>query len=275
MNGISSVSVIFMIMGTLVLAWNIVISLRHGRMAGNNPWGGFTLEWATTSPPPPENFATLPEIKSRRPVWDLEHPKLADWKVAATPRDSLWRPAKVKVLAWAFVASEAIFFVLLVASYIVFNTRVDHEGPVAATALNAIRTGAFTVFLIASSATFWLAEQGLRAGSRSRFLGWLSLTILLGAVFLAGQAAEYKGLLANNITIDRNLFASTFFTVTGFHGLHVFGGLVALSILLALGWKGILSSQWQASIGAIGIYWHFVDVVWIVVFSIIYLGVLQ
>ncbi len=274
LNALSSISVIFMIAGTFVLFWNIVRSLQHGSIAGNNPWEAYTLEWATTSPPPPQNFTSIPEIKSRRPLWDQDHPELADWKFASTPEDSLARPTKAKTLAWLFIVSEAIFFVLLLASYVIFNTQAGDEGPTARSALNVTRTGAFTVFLLASSATFWLAEQGLRAGNRLRFLGSLGLTILLGIIFLAGQAIEYKGLLANNVTIDRNLFASTFFTVTGFHALHVFAGLVTLGILWIYGYKKIVTTTWHAQVQAVGIYWHFVDVVWIAVFSIIYLGVL-
>jgi cytochrome c oxidase subunit 1/cytochrome c oxidase subunit I+III len=274
LNAVSTASVVFMIAGTLVLLWNIMRSLQHGPPAGNNPWNAYTLEWATTSPPPPENFSTVPEIKSRRPLWDLENPELADWKFSSTPEDSLSRPNKAKTFAWLFVVSEAIFFVLLLASYMIFNSQTDQQGPTATTALNVPRTAAFTVFLLASSATFWLAEQGLRAGSRIRFLASLGLTIILGVIFLAGQAIEYKGLLANHITIDRNLFASTFFTVTSFHALHVFAGLVALSIFWIFGQQRLLTPKWHAPVQAVGIYWHFVDVVWIVVFSIIYLGVL-
>jgi heme/copper-type cytochrome/quinol oxidase subunit 3 len=208
-------------------------------------------------------------------VWDLDHPELADWKAAKTPPDNGWRPDRAKTSAWSFVVSEAVFFLLLLVTYVVFNTRHSGDGPTAATALNMPRTGVFTLFLLASSLTFWFAERSLRAGKQSRFLVWLGLTIVLGIVFLSGQAWEYAGLLANNITIDSNLFASTFFTVTGFHGLHVTGGLVALAIMLALGWKSLLDSRRVDVFGAIGVYWHFVDGVWIAVFAIIYLRFLQ
>jgi heme/copper-type cytochrome/quinol oxidase subunit 3 len=83
---------------------------------------------------------------------------------------------------------------------------------------------------------------------------------------------EYAGLLSNDIAVDSDLFAATFFTVTGFHGLHVTAGLVALGIMFALGSKKHLTEAQAAPYGAIGIYWHFVDVVWIFVFAIIYLG---
>lgn len=275
LNGVSSFSVIFMVVGTIVLVWNVVKSLREGVPAEDNPWDAYTLEWATTSPPPEFNFKSLPEIKSRRPLWDANHPELADWKSSQTPEDRGWRPTRPKVCAWAFVISEAIFFLLLLITYVVFNTKQEVDGPTAATALNVPRTAVFTLFLLISSLTFWVAERNLRFGRTASFLKWLGATIILGILFLGGQAWEYAGLLAQDISIDRNLFASTFFTVTGFHGLHVTAGLIALAIMYMLGKNGHIATAQIQPFGAIGVYWHFVDVVWIFVFTIIYLGVFQ
>ncbi|MCA9233958.1 MAG: cytochrome c oxidase subunit I [Planctomycetales bacterium] len=275
LNGVSSFSVIFMVAGTMVLVWNVVWSLRAGAPAGDNPWDAFTLEWATTSPPPEDNFKSLPEIKGRRPLWDKNHPDYADWKSSQTPGDGGWRPSRSKACAWSFIVSEAIFFLLLLVAYVVFNTDADTDGPTADSALNVTRTAVFSAFLLASSLTFWLAERSLRAGKTPDFLRWLGATILLGVVFLSGQAWEYAGLLAQDVTVDRNLFASTFFTVTGFHGLHVTAGLIALAIMYALGKNKHVTSAQAQPFGAIGVYWHFVDVVWIFVFATIYLGVFR
>ncbi len=275
LNGISSAGAIFMAAGTLVMVWNIIKSLLRGEIAGNNPWGAFTLEWATSSPPPVENFDKVPEIKSRRPVWDLDHPEFADWKTAKTPEDSGHRTRREKVAAWSFVISEAIFFILLLVTYVVFNTEHSDDGPTAATALNVPRTGLFSLFLLGSSLTFWIAERNLRKGDQAGFIKWLDFTVLLGIVFLCGQAWEYAGLLSSDIKISTNLFASTFFTVTGFHGLHVTGGIVALVIMLTMGRKGYMTSKRASVFSSVGVYWHFVDIVWIFVFSIIYLGFLQ
>ncbi len=149
LNAIATVGAVAMAVGTLVLLWNVWTSLRSGQRAGNNPWGGFTLEWATTSPPPEENFDVIPEVKSRRPVWDLDHPDLADWKTQPRrPKISGRRPDKAVLLAWAFVASEAVFFMLLLVSYVVFNSRSLATGPTAATALDVTRTGIFTICLL-------------------------------------------------------------------------------------------------------------------------------
>ncbi len=274
-NGISSAGAVFMAAGTFVLVWNILKSLKSGAVAGNNPWEAFTLEWATTSPPPLENFKELPEIKSRRPVWDADHPDLADWKTEKTPEDRGHRPAGAKVAAWSFVISEAIFFILLLVSYVVFNSGDEIEGPTSETALDVSRTGFFTLILLSSSLTFWIAERCLRRDKIGGFKLWLGLTILLGCVFIGGQVWEYSGLISNGITVNRNLFASTFFTVTGFHGLHVTGGIIVLGIMYMLGRLGYLTSKRTHVFAAVGVYWHFVDVVWIAVFSIIYLDVFK
>ena len=274
LNGVASIGAIFMAVGTLVFLWNIWISLRKGKIAGDNPWDAFTLEWATTSPPPPENFDTLPEIKSRRPVWDSNHPEFADWKSAQTPPDNGKRFNLPKLAAWAFIASEAVFFLLLLVAFVVFNTR-HRGGMVTSSVLDVERTGIFSLFLISSSVTFWLAERFLQAGKRSMFIFSLGVTILFGTIFLAGQVWEYSGLLTNNVTINTDLFSATFFTITGFHGIHVTAGVIALLIMLIMGVKGNLTSKKSHVFGAVGIYWHFVDIVWLAVFGIIYLGLLQ
>jgi cytochrome c oxidase subunit I len=273
LNAISTVGAFLMGLATLVFLWNVIKTLRNGQLAGDNPWDAFTLEWATSSPPPEQNFVQVPPVKGRRPVWDLNHPELADWKAKKTPEDRRTKHGSApKFAASCFIISEAMFFLLLVSSYIVFNRASGENSP--ARVLEVGRTSVFTFLLLASSVTFWLAERALRKSSQNGFLFWLGLTLVLGTAFLINQGAEYAGLLHNGVTVSSSLFGSTFFTVTGFHGLHVFGGLVVLAIMFFLGKSGRLTSGRTDTFGAIGYYWHFVDVVWIVVFSVIYLRVL-
>jgi heme/copper-type cytochrome/quinol oxidase subunit 3 len=273
LNGISTAGALLIAVGVVFFVVNLALSLRRGKLAGNNPWGAFTLEWLTTSPPPKENFELVPTIRDRRPVWGLDHPELADWRVSRSPEDRRREHSKSKLAVGFFLQSETMFFLLLLVAYVIYNNR-SMEGPTSSTALDVPRTGFFTVCLLASSGTIWLAERHLRRGNRRAFLTTLGITIALGVVFLCGQAIEYAGLLGDSVTMSRNLFAATFFGVTGFHGLHVFGGVVALGVLFALARSKGFDQKRADTVSAIAMYWHFVDVVWIAVFSIIYLGVL-
>ncbi len=169
-----------------------------------------------------------------------------------------------KLAAATFIASEAVFFGFLIIAYIYYSTSPAH-GPTARASLDPARTLIFTICLFASSGTLWFAERRFAANQRTSFRIWLGATILLGAIFLAGQGMEYAGLLRKSITPERNLFGATFFTLTGFHGFHVLCGLLALIVVLVV--------RTPPSVGAVAIYWHFVDFVWLVIFSLVYVAV--
>jgi heme/copper-type cytochrome/quinol oxidase subunit 3 len=173
-----------------------------------------------------------------------------------------------------FVLSESIFFLLLILAY-VFYHRAGGAGPTAANSLDVVRTGLFSVALFSSSLTVALAGSSARKKRRGWTRVWLLGTIVLGAVFLFGQGTEYANLLRHHVTISRDLFGTTFFTLTGFHGFHVFVGLVMLGILLGLAVAGNERDPGDVPMEAVSIYWHFVDGVWVVIFSVVYLwGVL-
>ncbi|MGH9553152.1 MAG: cytochrome c oxidase subunit 3, partial [Terriglobales bacterium] len=166
-----------------------------------------------------------------------------------------------------FVASESIFFLLLVLAYVNFHKATGQE---AAAMLDPLKTGLFSIALISSSFTMWMAEAARKKESAS--IGfWLGATIILGATFLTGQGLEYARLLTHNVTISRDLFGSTFFTLTGFHGFHVLFGLILLSLLLGLVVVGRKHEPALAGVQSIAIYWHFVDAVWLIIFSVVYL----
>jgi heme/copper-type cytochrome/quinol oxidase subunit 3 len=177
-----------------------------------------------------------------------------------------------KLAMLVFIASEAVFFAFLIAAYVYYSGATVH-GPQAGNSLDPPRTLLFTVCLLASSGTLWMAERRLSAGSRKGFKAWLGATVVLGTVFLTGQAVEYAGLISKNITPARNLFAATFFTLTGLHGLHVLCGLLALSTLLLLASMNRFGEKAVSGVGAISLYWHFVDAVWVLIFSLVYLAV--
>jgi cytochrome c oxidase subunit I+III len=270
LNFISTVGAFILGLSVLVLLWNIVVSLRNGQVAGDNPWNAWTLEWATTSPPPEHNFERVPPVNSRRPLWDLAHPRMPDPPDGAPSKAPETVLEKNHVSMSCFILSEAMFFLMLITAYVFYN--VSHlAGPTAGSALDRLKSGIYTVCLLSSSFTFWRAEKNLQRNRHSAFHAWLMATILLGAVFLVGQGLEYYHLFREGVTINTNLFSSSFFTLTGFHGLHVTVGLIALIIILGLAWRGDFKTGRIEAVKSIGMYWHFVDVVWIVVFTVVYL----
>lgn len=172
-----------------------------------------------------------------------------------------------------FVASESVFFILLIMAYVVYHVT----SPSAADAsryLDIPRTAVFTAALISSSFTMWLAGINFRAGRHGAARTWLLATIALGAAFLAGQGSEYISLITKKVTISRDLFGTTFFTLTGFHGLHVFIGLIMLSTLFGIALRPGIAGRSEAMEG-VAIYWHFVDVVWMVIFPVVYLWAMR
>jgi cytochrome c oxidase subunit 1/cytochrome c oxidase subunit I+III len=256
----------------LIFFYNLWKSARHGEIAGNDPWDAWTLEWATTSPPPDENFPVIPQINGPRPLRDA---KVSGWVLF--PSDETRPPTKPSRLdripaavlgVVVFVSSEVIFFGGLISAYITYHGRDEwpnHE------VLEVGKVAVVTAFLIASSVTLFLAERALHHGNNRGFRRWMIVTVVFAIIFIGGQLAEYRTLYNDDVTIDRNLFTSTFFTLTGFHGLHVIAGIVMLAIATWLSFRGELVKGRDTSIRAISVYWHFVDAVWIVVFSVIYL----
>ena len=175
-----------------------------------------------------------------------------------------------KIGVGLFILSEANFFLLLIVAYVYYHAYPG-QGPTAATALNPMRTGIFSLALFSSSATIWMASRAARRPDSRGMMLWLAVTIALGVLFMFGQASEYYDLITSGVNVSRNLFATTFFTLTGFHGLHVTIGLVALCITFGLAAKGKLHEHTMDGFGAVEWYWHFVDVVWVIVFSVVYL----
>lgn len=169
-----------------------------------------------------------------------------------------------------FLASEAAFFGVLILGYLYFYPSYADE-PNAGTVLNLGLAALLTAALLSSSVTLWRAQRSLHHGHAGRVRAWLLATVLLGGIFLAGQAWEYRTLLAENVTVSGSLFGTTFYTLTGVHGLHVFGGLVTLTILLGLALAGHLTPQRAVAVSTVELYWHFVDVVWLAIFAIVYL----
>jgi len=169
----------------------------------------------------------------------------------------------------AFLASEAALFSTLIVVYLAF-LKADHTGPTPAV-LSLPLVIATTICLLASSITVHLAMKSLRSDDRSSFVRWWSATILLGIVFLLGTAYEWRELIVEHgLTISTNLFGSTYFTLVGFHALHLTVGVVVMLTLLGLTIARMLTTANRTGAELVSWYWHFVDVVWVVVFTVVY-----
>jgi cytochrome c oxidase subunit III len=131
--------------------------------------------------------------------------------------------------------------------------------------------GPATVLLILSSLTCQMAVWGIRRGDRTAFLRNIAVTFVIGITFLVMQATDYVILGSEGMTLSAGTYGTTYFTLTGFHGAHVFGGVIMLGVLLYRGLAGQFSARHHDAVEAVSIYWHFVDVVWILLFSLLYL----
>jgi cytochrome c oxidase subunit 1/cytochrome c oxidase subunit I+III len=269
LNMISTVGAFILGVSALILIWNIVVSLRRGAPAGDNPWNAWTLEWAASSPPTEHNFDQLPPIHGRRPLWDLANPERPDEPLDHREKPEDKRPNKNKVGMMAFIGSEAFFFVMLLIAYIFYN--FSQPSAPGYQLLNPLKTGIFTICLLSSSLTYWLAEKRLELRDHTGFAAWLGATLVLGGIFLGGQSMEYFDLFEKGLRAGTNLFSASFFMVTGLHGLHVFIGLIALFIVLGSALAGDFKTGKNGMVKTVGLYWHFVDAVWIAVFTTIYL----
>jgi heme/copper-type cytochrome/quinol oxidase subunit 3 len=203
-----------------------------------------------------------------------------------------------KVAIWAFIGSECLFFVSLISTYLIYKGRsrvgpFPHEwwcratgarapeaaGGIAGCApaelfkpiLNIPITSASTFVLLMSSLAMVLAHAAVERSDRKYSKIWLAATALLGATFLGFQAYEFTSFVHEGLSIKTNLFGSTFFTLTGFHGAHVTGGVIWLVTLLAIDFKRGLGPRDAVNVDICALYWHFVDVVWIVIFTLVYL----
>jgi cytochrome c oxidase subunit 3/cytochrome o ubiquinol oxidase subunit 3 len=171
----------------------------------------------------------------------------------------------------SFLASEVALFSTLIVTYIYYIGR-DVVGPTPADALSLSLVVWTTVCLLASSVTVHRAERMLESANQGRFILWWLATILLGAVFLGGTAFEWHDLIyRHDLTISRNLFGTTYYTLVGLHALHVTGGVVILLIVLGLALGRHVTSANRAGVGLVAWYWHFVDGVWVVVFTVVYM----
>lgn len=179
------------------------------------------------------------------------------------------REKQNSLLIKLFIGSEAIFFIALIVGY-VYYTVFSPEWHGAKEYLDIKKTGIFSLFLYSSSFTLVFAEHLRKKDKRGGEILFLIITILLGSVFIVGQGMEYLSLFNKNIYPHTNIFGSAFFTLTGFHGLHVIIGLTCLVLLTGLTLNKVVYPKIDRATYSIGLYWHFVDIVWVFVFLTVY-----
>jgi cytochrome c oxidase subunit I+III len=353
-NAVETAGAFLFALGVLIFAINVWRSRTRGRVAGANPWDAPTLEWSMPSPPPPYNFAVIPTIGSRHPLWEdrlaegsgrsqldrgpmLEHGRET---FATTPLDaepaavmrmpedtllplglavslglvaygllfSLWWLAALGVvgtaasaITWlwpnaataylgtsqtsfgelpvgasgrrsvgwwgmaAVVVTEGAFFAYLLFSYFYLASISSNPWPseVPRFGLPLVNT----LILLASSAVVVWAHRGIRAGHTRPLRLGLAGAIALGVLFLALQAVEYS---RETASATRDAYGSLFYTITGFHGAHVLVGLIMLVVVLVRALRGHFTNGRYEAVSNVALYWHFVDVVWLAVFTSLY-----
>ncbi|MFQ3328405.1 MAG: heme/copper-type cytochrome/quinol oxidase subunit 3 [Candidatus Poriferisodalaceae bacterium] len=178
-----------------------------------------------------------------------------------------------KMTMWAFLGSDCLLFAALISTYLLLRNRVgpDTDGSTAAELFDIPFTSVSSFVLLMSSLTMVLAVTSIGRGEIERCKMWLLTTATLGAVFIAGQVYEFTGFYREGLGFTTNISSSAFFTLTGFHGVHVSLGIIMLVTLWSLISRGNIGAERAETVEIIGLYWHFVDIVWIVIFAVVYL----
>ena len=177
--------------------------------------------------------------------------------------------SNTKLGMWLFLASECLLFGGLITTYLLY--RRPPEGPTPEDIFDIPFTSVSSFVLLMSSLTMVLAVSAIERREHQRMRVWLGATALLGAVFIAGQIYEFTAFVREGLGFTTSRFSSAFYTLTGFHGVHVTIGIIMLVSLVLLSMRGKLPEHRSETVEIVGLYWHFVDVVWVVIFAVVYL----
>ena len=175
-----------------------------------------------------------------------------------------------KLAMWLFLGSECLLFGGLISTYMLYRGR--HSGETGPSQIFDIPfTSVSSFVLLMSSLTMVLAVDAAKAGNDRNTKLWLSVTALLGATFVGGQVYEFTSFYHEGLGFGTSLFSSSFYTLTGFHGVHVSVGIIMLMALIGIISRSRVPGDKAEVVEMIGLYWHFVDIVWIVIFTLVYL----
>jgi len=188
-----------------------------------------------------------------------------DTTVAAPAHD---RTPVLTVGTVVWLASELMFFSGLFAAYFTLRATAGGDWPPHDVELDVLTSGLFTLGLVASSGSMQLAVRAIEHGRLAAFRGWLLVTLVLAAAFIANQVHEWSSL---GFAIDSHSYGSAFYVMTGFHGMHVVGGMLAMLLLLGRAGSGRFGPADTPAVEVVSYYWHFVDVVWIALWATLFL----
>ncbi|MGO9325821.1 MAG: heme-copper oxidase subunit III [Terracidiphilus sp.] len=183
--------------------------------------------------------------------------------------DENWRlPSRGRVGMLSLIIGESAIFTIFVVAYVYYIGRSTY-GPTP----QILDVPIFnTICLLSSSLTIWLAERAIERGRMRAFAAWWAFTMLLGIVFLIGTAQEWTRLIVHEgLTIRTNLFGTTFYSLVGLHATHVVVGLIMLSLIMIFTLLGRIEQRHAERVQVLSLYWHFVDAVWVVVFTVVYI----
>jgi len=178
-------------------------------------------------------------------------------------------PSRRKIGVISLIVTETALFTIFAVAYLYYIGK-SLSGPFPAQVLEPPILA--TICLLSSSVTIMLAERAFRTGANGSFKLWWLITILLAAVFLGWTALEWRRLIyQHNLTIRTNLFGTSFYSLVGLHATHVVAGLILLSLVFWLSLRGLVTRSYSEHIEMVSWYWHFVDAVWVVVFTVVYI----
>jgi heme/copper-type cytochrome/quinol oxidase subunit 3 len=175
-----------------------------------------------------------------------------------------------KLLMWLFLGSDCLFFGSFIAAYLLYRGR-STVGPYPQDLVDIPFTSASAFILLMSSVSMVLALAAIQRGNVRNMRIWLITTAVLGLLFISGQAYEFTEFYHEGLSIHTNLYGTTFFVLTGFHGAHVTIGILILLSLVAWSFRGGIQQKDSLNVEIAGLYWHFVDIVWIIIFTLVYL----
>jgi heme/copper-type cytochrome/quinol oxidase subunit 3 len=175
-----------------------------------------------------------------------------------------------KLAMWLFLASDCLLFGALISTYVLYR-GASTTPPYPNDVFDIPYTSVSSFVLLASSLTMVLALAALQRGEVGRSRVWLLATAMLGMTFVGGQVYEFTTFYDEGLTLTANVFGTSFYVLTGFHGTHVTVGILMLLTLLSLSLGGRLGPDRAEAVELVGLYWHFVDIVWIVIFTVVYL----